>query len=242
MQKSSKQVIVLLPGWGIKAAIWQPVVESLPEYDIRQLDLPTLNQVTDFDQAMVSLSNDIPDNSFIVAWSLSGLLALYLAHHLPHKCGKLILVCSLPHFTSTQDWRGIPLILARRFQQKAKTNLIDLLTQFIKLVRYPDTSTATTAFITLHAQSAAKYQPSLLHYLQLLFTVDYRQFFKNLTIPVHCIFGEKDVIVPSKAAEQLRRLNRNTSVNFIHDAGHIPFLTHQKIFNELLAGILHEPA
>jgi pimeloyl-[acyl-carrier protein] methyl ester esterase len=242
MQKPIKPVIVLLPGWGINASIWQPVLESLAEYDIRQLDLPPLNQTTDFDQAMLGLINGIPDNSIIVAWSLSGLLALYLAHHLPRKCAKLILVSSLPQFTSTQDWLGVPLILAKQFQHKAKTNLIDLLNQFIKLVRYPDTSTATTEFITLHALNAEKYQPSLLRYLHVLFTVDYRQFFKDLTVPVHCIFGGKDAIVPSKAANQLRGLNKNTAISFIHDAGHIPFLTHQKIFNELLTGILHESA
>ena len=35
-------------------------------------------------------------------------------------------------------------------------------------------------------------------------------------------------------------LNKNAKVTVLPAAGHIPFLTHQKIFNELITGILNE--
>jgi pimeloyl-[acyl-carrier protein] methyl ester esterase len=237
---NNRQTLILLSGWGLHSAIWQPAVANLTNYDTRQIDLPLLKQAADLPQAMQELSRQIPDNSIIVAWSMSGLCALYLCQHLPHKCSKLILVCSLPHFATAPDWIGIPLTLAKRFQQKAQSNLANLLTQFIQLVAYPDTSAISTAFITLHALKEQEYQASLLLYLNFLFTADYREFFKNLTLSLHCIFGEADAIIPRQAASQLGVLNKNAKVTVLPAAGHIPFLTHQKIFNELITGILNE--
>lgn len=231
MTNSVKKSLIFLPGWGFKSSIWDATANLFTDYDVKTIDLPILNENHDLNQVINSLNKAIPENSILIAWSLSGLIAIYFCYYLPHKCAKLILVSSLPKFIAASDWFGIPLKIAERFQQLAKTNLESLLTRFMSLIQYPG---------SLHILSAHENNFMLINYLNFMVNTDYCELFMNLNMPVYCLIGANDPIIPHNAITQLSALNNNISVNIISNAGHLPFLTHQEVFTQLLTGILHE--
>jgi pimeloyl-[acyl-carrier protein] methyl ester esterase len=240
MKNSVKKSLVFLPGWGFKVSIWNDIANSYNEYDIKQLDLPTPAASATLATLTHELANQIPNNSTIVAWSLSGLFATYLSHQSPHKCAHLILINSLPKFVSNTDWVAIPTANAKHFQQQANTDLEQVLTTFTTQVQFPAHSATRNAYLNQHVFSATDHYDSLLHYLNLLLTADVSVSFKKLTMSIHCLFGGKDAIIPLPASEQLSALNSNATINIIHAAGHIPFLTHTTQFKSWLTGVLND--
>lgn len=240
MKNSAKKTLIFLPGWGFKSSIWQASAKLLTHYEVKTIDLPMLSDNHNLDSVIKKLNKTIPKNSTIIAWSLSGLIAIYFCYCLPHKCAKLILVNSLPKFIATPDWIGIPPEFARRFQHKAKTDIAKLLTHFIKLMQYPGSSTSINSYASLHTLDAGENYLMLTNYLNFIIKADYCHLFKKLAMPVYCIFGADDAIIPTQAIAQLATLNPNIRVNIIPGCGHIPFLSHQKIFTQLLTGVLNE--
>jgi len=235
MIKSTNKSIAFFSGWRFKASIWNKTIQSFPHYFTQKIDLPLLkpNQTT-LDMTTI-LSNQIINPSIIVAWSLGGLFAIHLCHNLPNQIKKLILVCSLPKFASDAHWIGIDSHLINQFRQHAEYGMNDLLLKFQRLVQHPNHSKLHSQYINDH-----KTNRSLMFYLNLLFELDYRDQLKTLSIPIHFIFGECDAVIPIQSMKQLESLNKNIVLHSIPDGTHIPFVTNENKFNQLLSSIFHE--
>lgn len=233
----NKKSIVFMPGWGFKSSIWDDILASLNMHTVRRLDLPNIKETNDLPIAIKRLSKHIPLNSTIVAWSLSGLIAILFCHHFPHRCNQLILVASLPKFVSDSNWIGIPSTVAKQFQHKAMTDPGLLLKQFLDWVQYPDTSKSVRLEIKNHCLTP---HAKLIQYLTYMFNEDLRDIFNYLQTRIYLVFGEKDAIVPSQAVNQLNKLNKKLLIKIVPEAGHIPFLTHKELFTQILMDILYE--
>lgn len=237
--------VVLLHGWGMNQGIWQLQKNALSElthHQVLTFDLPgfgdaafvgekyTLEAVTQ------QLSEQIPDNSVLVAWSLSGLVAINMAKQFPHKVSKIILVASTPFFAQSNDWPGIELNVLEMFMAQLVKNHGKTVERFL----------AIQAMGSEHAKQDIKVIKQLLNEfpeaselalaggLEILKNDDLRADFSALTVPLTGIFGRLDSLVPCKAVSEMQSLNGQFKVDIINKASHAPFISHPDEFTNLL--------
>jgi pimeloyl-[acyl-carrier protein] methyl ester esterase len=222
--KNNDNPIVFLPGWSFGASIWHTTGIKLKNQNVVYCDLPHLNQTHTCNNNQLevisdSLAHKIPVNSVIVAWSLGGLIAIDLCHKFPDIYKKLILVASTPNFsTITED-----------FMANAKTDITTTINKFLCLTQYPNHNPIIRKELKNHLLDIASERNSLLGYLELLQKTDLSPIINKLSKPTLHIHGNQDVIAPVTPQS-----NHNDNTKIIQDAGHIPFLTHDEIFINIL--------
>jgi pimeloyl-[acyl-carrier protein] methyl ester esterase len=231
MRTNQKETLVFLPGWSFHASVWEGVALNFSQYDVRLLDLPEMTASQDIAEIAATLARHIPPQAIIVAWSLSGLAAIYFSHVYPQYCRKLIIVSGLPKFFSGGDWEAISLENAREFQDKALQDMSALQNEFLHLVRFPSRDKRAADFLKSHLRGMTCVR-SLRLYLSWMLTVDYRSLLAEMSVPVTFLFGERDAVVP--LPRELQSLNKNITIKTIPNAGHAAFVTHKAEFLQQL--------
>jgi pimeloyl-[acyl-carrier protein] methyl ester esterase len=96
------QDIVLLHGWGVNSAVFEPLKQALSEYRVHYVDLPGFGNSDpiegDIHDWVAALATQLPDNAIWLGWSLGGLVATQVALTFPTKIKALITVASSPCF------------------------------------------------------------------------------------------------------------------------------------------------
>ncbi|WP_413700246.1 alpha/beta fold hydrolase [Psychromonas sp. KJ10-10] len=92
------EALVLLHGWGVNSAVWQPVVEQLSQhFTLYIVDLPGFGNSATLDEySLESITEAIlkvvPDSATWCGWSLGGLIATYASINYPQRVNRLIQV------------------------------------------------------------------------------------------------------------------------------------------------------
>ena len=124
--------VLFLPGWGFKATVFDPLMETLG--DAFQFDSVESAGYGDIN----ALTDDLIDHAcaadVIVGWSLGGLVAIQLALHEPQHVNRLVLLATTPCFTQRSDWgAGMPGDVFNDFMQLAMNDPVMGLRQFVRL-------------------------------------------------------------------------------------------------------------
>lgn len=227
--------IVFLHGWGLHGGLFRQVAHELSTaYRCTLLDLPghgnsamqgdsfTLEQLT------AQIAHHIPDDSIVIGWSLGGLVATQLALLFPDKVKKLLLVASSPRFVTDTDWPHAtqPEVLAS-FAANLEHAYEDTLIKFLSLTAR-GSQQMKHDIRSLRDQVFAHGRPDVnaLHSgLEILQTTDLRSAITGLSIPVHFIFGQRDVLVPPALCDVVKNLIPGCSCDVVAGAGHAPFLS-----------------
>ena len=212
--------LVFLSGWWLQPTIFNNLNLQCSH---QLLDLPPADSL---DKIAQHLAAKIKDQSTIIAWSLSGLIALRLARLYPDKIAKLVLISTSPKFTATNNWPGIDQKQQANFKQLIQQRESIILTRLAKLVAYPD-----KIHIDHHFDQRGK--SFWQDYLALLFTSDLRQDYQQLSQPVLHVQGSKDAIINPEISH-LQKLNPKINIKTIKNAGHAPFITHRSLFESML--------
>lgn len=102
--------LVMLHGWGLSSAIWQPLLDALqPHYRLTLIDLPGLGRSralaqTSIDSLLETLLSQAPERALWLGWSLGGSLAIAAAARAPERVSGLLLAAATPCFVQRQDW------------------------------------------------------------------------------------------------------------------------------------------
>ena len=237
--------VVMLHGWGMNQGIWQlqkQALEKTSKHTYRTANLPGFGgnafngEEYNLNAIVEQLAPEIPNDSVIVAWSLSGLVALKMAKHYPEKVKKIILVASSPFFSGQTDWPGIEEKVLDTFMLQLSKNHQKTVERFL----------AIQAMGTEHAkqdikqikQLLAQYpeaeQRALAGGLEILKNDDLRDLFADCEQPISGIFGRLDSLVPAKAVAKMHELNANFTAEIIAKASHAPFISHPSEFSNLL--------
>ncbi|BBN82812.1 pimeloyl-[acyl-carrier protein] methyl ester esterase [Pseudoalteromonas sp. A25] len=241
--------LVFLHGWGMNKAVWQLCVEELKEtYSgaIKCLNLPGFGGAsvphTEYNLASATelLAAQIENDSIIVAWSLGGLFALYLAKHYPEKVSKIVFVASSPCFVEAENWAGISEQILNDFMKQLAQDTSKTIERFL----------AIQAMGSEHAKEDIKALRALLKAqptaneralsvgLELLKSQDLRALFGCLSLPMHGIFGRLDALVPRQVPARMSELNPRFSYKILSKASHAPFISHRREFLSYLKSIL----
>ncbi|CCQ12739.1 Biotin synthesis protein BioH [Pseudoalteromonas luteoviolacea B = ATCC 29581] len=244
-----QQNIVFLHGWGMNKAVWQLVLEALSNdaaLNPTALNLPgfgshswkydayELTEVSDV------LAEQLPSKCVLVAWSMSGLMAMDLAKRYPEKVSKVILVGSTPHFVASKNWHGIKPEVLAQFMQALSNDPTKTVERFLA-IQAMGSEHAKEDIKKLRgwlAQEPSASSVALAGGLKLLNECDLRICFQEITQPVLGIYGRLDSLVPVKVVDELSHLRPGFQTEIIAKASHAPFISHRDEFVSILKSML----
>ena len=237
--ENTKPTLVLIHGWGLNRAIWQPVAEALAaEYQGLALDLPGYGLATFFPEPYSleaitdQLAAQIPAQSFVLGWSLGGLVATQLALRYPAKVRSLALVASSPCFLQQQDWPGMNAQVMQQFAGSLSANLALTVERFLAIQAMGSTTARQDikqlkqAVLSLPLPQAAVLAAGL----EILATTDLRPMLTKLSMPLYGCFGRLDSLVPVAMTTTLQELVPSAQISVLAKASHAPFISHQPEF------------
>lgn len=236
-QTSGKgEPVVLVHGWGMNAAVWQPWLEYLnQQYQVTCVELPghgfspLLADQNNLDSWAAAISEVVPDNAIWIGWSLGGLVVLSAALKQFKKIRAIHLLSATPCFTQQNNWQcAMPIktfeVFADNLEKDIEATLLRFLSLQIKgseLARELLKQLRDAFSVHPHAT-----QQALTSGLQILKNTDIRSELKQLDVPVQWTFGERDTLVPVCVASSIAGLMPEAGTNIIKGAAHLPFLSH----------------
>ncbi len=245
--------LVLLHGWGMHGAVWQPLVKNLSKtFTLHLVDLPGMGlsrPIEPFHLYAVAekVVEMLPANADIVGWSWGGQVAMRIALDHPDAVRRLVLVGTTPcfvnknSFMAQQEWNaGIAPEIFSRFADNVDADYHKTMAQFLTLQCMGDKDARGTVKL-LRKKFAERPVPTtqtLQKALNILLETDLRTEVEHLRKPTLLIHGDRDTLAPVQAAHWMMQ---NLPVGFLRvmaGASHAPFLSHQEQFIDALVQFL----
>ncbi|MET1256911.1 pimeloyl-ACP methyl ester esterase BioH [Aliikangiella maris] len=240
--------LVLIHGWGLHGGIWETVVASFANnFTVYNLDLPGFgrspvhNADYTLDYLVAAVASVVPDDAYVLGWSLGGLVATSLALTQPQKVKKLITVASNPAFVADENWQYA-------MQAQILQSFIDYLQDDYQgtLIRFLGIQTMGSATqkedikrlketVFLHGQPSAK---ALKGGLKILQSINLVKQLPQLSQPLLRLYGRLDSLVPVKVAAQIDELLPASQSIIYRKSAHAPFLSANDEFIEDVTSFL----
>jgi 3-oxoadipate enol-lactonase len=236
---SEQPVIVLGPSLGATIAAWDRLMPLLrAQYAVVRFDLPGHGgspvadasfSLTDLAGAVISLADSLKIDTFDYAGvSVSGGLALELAHHFPDRVRNIAVVCSAPFLGGPDPWRDrIELIKKRGMDSQ----LIGLAERWFS----PTTIAAEPELVAQFLEMVGAANP--VGYAQVchaIGTFDARPYLSSITVPTLVISGELDTGTPPAAGKVIADTVPGARQVVITDASHQAAAEHPHAVSDAL--------
>lgn len=240
--------LVLLHGWGLSAAVWQPLLEHLdPRRSVCVPDLPGHGKAAPAGSTLASWADallpTLPGHCVLVGWSLGAQLALELAHRHPERIARLMLIGASPRFTAGEDWpHGLPGATLDDFRAQFDSAPEATQRRFVALQSLGDRArkSVSAALSGSLTPADAAHQAALANGLQLLADTDLRALISGITQPVRLLHGSEDKLMPLAAAEWLADQLPGGRLSVFGQSGHAPFLSRPADCAGLIEGFADE--
>jgi pimeloyl-[acyl-carrier protein] methyl ester esterase len=241
------QPLVLLHGWGMHSAVWQPLVKKLSKlFTLHMVDLPGMGFSRTLEPyylhtAAEKIAEVIPPNTDMIGWSLGGQVAMRIALDYPDLVRRLVLVGSTPCFVNKSGWdAGMAPELFGNFADNVDGDYHKTMTQFLTLqcMGAKDSRDVVKLLRKKFAERPVPTTQTLQKALQILLETDLREEIAYLRKPTLLIHGDRDTLAPVQAAHWMMH---NLPVGFLRvmaGASHAPFLSHQEAFIEAVVQFL----
>ena len=196
----NKLNLVFISGWGYLPSALQPLATELTSSLPAQVQLYSW---LDF----VHSPPPLPANSWLIGWSLGGMLAANLAAQQPHKFAGLIMLGSNACFVQQASWpNALPTAELALFMQAVHQEPAQTLQRFAQLCAQGSTEKRQLG-LTLRQQLATPNKDQLLLGLKLLQELDLRSAIYSCTAPKLAVFFQQDALVPAGVVKSLQQLN-----------------------------------
>lgn len=251
ISEKTKPTLVLLHGWGLNHAIWQPIAAALAdECIVLTPDLPGYGLTTDYPEPYLlaaladQLALIIPPQSLLLGWSLGGLVATQLALRHPAKVRALALLASSPCFLQQTDWPGMNASVMQQFAGALSANLALTVERFLAIQAMGSTTARQDikqlkqAVLSLPLPDAKV----LAGGLEILASADLRPELSRLQMPLWACFGRLDSLVPVAMTQQFATFAPHADITVLAKASHAPFISHPDEFLSWLRRFLQTGA
>lgn len=256
-QTRKKVPLILIHGWGVNSAVWQPFIECLPKrffdnFDVITIDLPGFGANVDKEIEPYSLANicdcinkTMTQPGIYLGWSLGGLVVTEMVLRYPEKVLGLITVASSPCFIEEelkkeQDnqcfWFGINSQTFTAFNQQLQVDIKKTIRGFLKIqaMGSPHIRQDIKIISDLIFRHKMASKVVLEQSLKLLEVSDYRKQLREITQPFLRIYGKNDSLVPEAVIEKVNTLAEKSDNHLIRQASHAPFISHTDDFKEIV--------
>lgn len=223
-----------LHGWAMHSGLFQDLTNELPEADWRGIDLPGhgKNRGTpwpeDSGRLVGELTNDLPDGSWLMGWSLGGLLAMQAALAQPKRFAGLILVAATPRFIAGENWPdGVEAGMLKAMALELAADPEVVVNRFLALEIHGSAHPRDELkrLKTLALAHGLPDKTALLAGLKHLAETDVSKRLSEIECPVLLVGGRRDKLVPWPSLERTHQLLPDSRLVRIPGAAHAPFLT-----------------
>lgn len=245
----SRITIGALHGWAMHSGLFRDLADALPGVDWRGIDLPGHGRnrenawPDDPDSLIGGLIEELPEGSWLLGWSLGGLLAMQAALKYPKRFTGLLLVSATPCFIAREHWPdGVAAGLLKAMALELAANPEVVVDRFLALEIH-GSAHPRDELKRLKALARAHGLPdkaALLAGLKHLATTDLSGRLPEIRCPVLLLGGRRDKLVPWASLEHTHRLLPNSRLVRVAGAAHAPFLTDAAAVADAIRGFLHE--
>jgi pimeloyl-ACP methyl ester carboxylesterase len=182
----------------------------------------------------------------VVGNSMGGFVGAELAIQFPERAERLLLVSAAG--ISSSDVARTPVLALGRIAAALSTNSIadhrrvasrpGLRHGALALVaRYPGRIPADAIYEGLMLGAG---KPGMTAALRATLDYDFRERLPEIARPTLVVWGEEDMILPSRDAHEFERLIPDARKVMLEDTGHVPMFERPETFNELMLEFLGE--
>jgi len=239
--------LVLIHGWGMHSAVWQPVIKKLSKvFTLHLVDLPGMGLSRPIEPYHLhataeNIAEILPPNADIVGWSLGGQVAMRIALDYPEMVRRLVLVGATPSFVNKPDWQfGMAGDVFSSFAYSVNADYQKTMTQFLTLqcMGADDARSTVKLLRNKFAERPIPSTQALQKALQILLETDLRSEIEYLRKPALLIHGDRDTLAPVQAAHWMMQHLPMGYLRVVAGASHAPFLSHQTQFIDALTQFL----
>ena len=236
----SGPALALLHGWGLHGGIWETILEQLESnFTVYNIDLPGFghspvhNGDYTLDYLVESVESILPEQCFLLGWSLGGLVATALSLKCPEKIIKLITVASNPSFVADETWQnGMQEKVLESFIEYLEDDYEGTLIKFLSIqtmgsVTQKDDIKRLKETVFIHGQPSKK---ALKGGLEVLHEINLVSRLNEIAMPVLRLYGRLDSLVPAKVAADVEGHIPNSKAIIYRKAAHAPFLSASEEF------------
>ncbi len=224
---AEKISLVLIHGWGCDQASWQPLIPELEKlFTLIAIDLPGFGSapmISDYslENILSALIDQIPNNSWVMGWSLGGMLAVQLAHYYPQKISGVITLATNAKFVAGADYSdAMPLQVNQDFNQSFLESPAATLKLFSGLLAQGAGDERGLLKLFRKILNSESVNSNWHDALLLLSQIDNRKLIAEIKQPCLHIFAEGDSLVPVSAATCVKQLNLLHQVEVIERSSH----------------------
>lgn len=237
--------LVMIHGWGMHSGMWMQARDLLSQhFELHLVDLPGMGYSKNLDiynlhSVAEEIAEAIPNNAYVLGWSLGGLIATKVALITPIK--KLILVGSTPCFVARDDWQqGMPSDVFESFFAGALQDYQGTMNKLLALIAMGSGNARATTKMLREALSfrPEPNQQGLLGALDILRKGDLRADLPSIETPSLLIHGVLDKLASLSAAEWTAKALPNAELIALPNAAHEPFISYPELFTQKVTEFL----
>lgn len=242
--------LVFLHGWGVNKDIWkQQVTYFKKKYRVLTIDLPGHGDTPWQATSLTEIANNIiwllselsSQNIHFAGSSMGGLIGLQMYKERPDIFQSLTFVGSLPKFVKSEDFIfGLEDSEVKKLTRQVSRQYPSIVNIFFRaLFTRQEREDARFQWAqTFRRNQKMPDREALLSFLGLLGKVDLRPVLPTVNVPVLCINGVDDTIVPVEYLEYIKSEIPHAKCYRVERAGHFPFIIQAEAFNKKLGKFL----
>lgn len=221
--------LVLLHGWGFDHRVFEPLAAALlSHFTIYLIDLPGFGRTPLMDWAAFKkqLLKALPRQFAVSGWSMGGLYAMRLAIEEPERVSHLMVTASSPRFIRSAHWPGVEKQVFEGFLSNLSRDPEQTMRDFVTLqARHQSLMTPIPDKVSIEALQQG---------LEILKEWDLRDALLDYKKPACFVFGRLDAITPRLTMDAMVEKYPDFHYRLFQKAAHMPFLSHQDDYLQLL--------
>lgn len=202
---TSYPAIVVVGGWGVSAAMLEPLVADWPGgVHLVTLDSALVAGAGGIDEVASRLLNRIPDAAVWLGWSQGGQVVMSAARQASDQLLGAITLCSFPRFVASVDWHyGMVADTFRQFREGLSVDPMRAWQRFLTLqvLGGGDEKEGRRALVPWLASGPPLDTAELALSLEWLAETDQRADWQHPAVPTLHIWGDQDYLVDAHVAD-----------------------------------------